>query len=1054
MHSRPTKGLSVKEALEIILCCKSNQVCEKKPVSCQENALFVVSRKAVANIDDLKADDNGIWDWGGKPKSYHALTRDRKGNIRQIRPLKAIDDPVSATEKVFQLTRLYERHRGTREYHRILYYLKDSDGQDTSNVILQYYFDDGIVVPINVPAHGHRKSLKRPHYVVQKSTRDKVKGLSNTKAHKVIQTINSDVCHSRSASEEVRNRAQIYNARRSQSTPAGERKDALFELIEQCKQHHTQVDQGYVREVTFTKSPLCILTTHQQLQQMNRFCTGQEVFSVVGVDGTFNLGPFYVTVMTYTNLMVENVSTHKMPTLIGPIMVHMERTAEVYKHFFTQVVKYCPTLKNIRAVGTDGEQALVNALKEVFGEKCVYLRCFKHFKDDILRKLTSLGFPDSAKRVIINDIFGYSQGDLYIEGLLDSEEEKEFREKLEAVKDKWNELERSSCDRQHPNFHSWIMQYKADVAVSSMLASVRRAAGLGSCPLQYTQNRNESINRLLKDRTDYSKCSWSTLNDILYELVKNQEAEFERTITSSGEYQLLEQYRHLEVTRRVWNQWNEERRKAAIKCLRVCPLSRGSCISQHQGNSSVSLSVTYQDSGITTLPHSLLESMWNKASHFVNTPGQVLKAAGLPSNNRCVASTSGSPPHLVTKYPTGRLTCDSNCRMWKATRLCSHCLAAAEDMGCLHELLSWYVRSKQTVNITAVATDDLPAGVGKKPSDRRYSRKRTVQQAQTRVDPFSSSKHQQHMTGQPTATMATANLRTPIQCAIPTDIATPHDASTILQIPTTLTSQPTVTIATVNPRAPITGTFPASNLTSVLPSSNPTPVTLPTVNPRAPMAGTVPASNFTSASPSSNPAPITLPTVNPRGLIPSTVGSVSVRPSAMSTALAPQPTVITWPTVSPGAPIPCTTGTPSASISANVQLQLLQQLVAHSLQSSVSGNSQTLLGRTPAQPFQVTFITNKVKKCYGCNALFTDLERKSPNDLIICHPEFRVFRNNEGQLQVNHQLQNTYYHLRRACIELRYPNFQGSALSVPDTIVQQIVPSQRAALCSQFDLQL
>ena len=153
-----------------------------------------------------------------------------------------------------------------------------------------------------------------------------------------------------------------------------------------------------------------------------------------------------------------------------------------------------------------------------------------------------------------------------------------------------------------------------------------------------------------------------------------------------------------------------------------------------------------------------------------------------------------------------------------------------------------------------------------------------------------------------------------------------------------------------------------------------------------PITGTVPLSNFTSVMLplSSNPAPrttVNFPTMNPRGPIPSSRRTVHASPSAISTTLTPQP-AITMATVNPSIQTPVTAETPSTliRISANVQLHLLQALVSQSLQSSVSGISQGLLGRTPSvQPFEVTFITNKVKKCYGCNALFTDLEWTSPD---------------------------------------------------------------------------
>lgn len=78
---------------------------------------------------------------------------------------------------------------------------------------------------------------------------------------------------------------------------------------------------------------------------MNRIYTGLEVFSIARFDGVFNHGPFYVTVITYTNLIVKNITTHQMPTCIDPIMIYMERAVDVYKNL------YHPDCKKIRALG-------------------------------------------------------------------------------------------------------------------------------------------------------------------------------------------------------------------------------------------------------------------------------------------------------------------------------------------------------------------------------------------------------------------------------------------------------------------------------------------------------------------------------------------------------------------------------------------------------------------------------------------------------------------------------------------------------------------------------
>jgi hypothetical protein len=65
---------------------------------------------------------------------------------------------------------------------------------------------------------------------------------------------------------------------------------------------------------------------------------------------------------------------------------------------------------------------------------------------------------------------------------------------------------------------------------TTMIASVRTRAGLGSPPGRYTTNRNESINSVVQAFSDYTKSTWVDVNNKLYELVVGQEKEVERSI--------------------------------------------------------------------------------------------------------------------------------------------------------------------------------------------------------------------------------------------------------------------------------------------------------------------------------------------------------------------------------------------------------------------------------------------------------------------------------------------------------------------------------------------
>ena len=55
---------------------------------------------------------------------------------------------------------------------------------------------------------------------------------------------------------------------------------------------------------------------------------------------------------------------------------------EAYSYFSYQLQILLPPLCDIKAFGTDREQALVNAFENAF-PNAIHLCCFKHFRDNI-----------------------------------------------------------------------------------------------------------------------------------------------------------------------------------------------------------------------------------------------------------------------------------------------------------------------------------------------------------------------------------------------------------------------------------------------------------------------------------------------------------------------------------------------------------------------------------------------------------------------------------------------------------------------------------------------
>ena len=142
--------------------------------------------------------------------------------------------------------------------------------------------------------------------------------------------------------------------------------------------------------VTGAPYPMMMLAFDWTLNDLARFCTSSSPVSILGIDPTFNLGSFDVTVTIYRHLLLKMEGhTYKHPTLIGPLFVHIKKDFEAYHFFASCLVNKKPELRKLHCYGTDGEVALVNAFSAVF-PRAIHLRCFLHIRESIVRKLQQL----------------------------------------------------------------------------------------------------------------------------------------------------------------------------------------------------------------------------------------------------------------------------------------------------------------------------------------------------------------------------------------------------------------------------------------------------------------------------------------------------------------------------------------------------------------------------------------------------------------------------------------------------------------------------------------
>ena len=285
---------------------------------------------------------------------------------------------------------------------------------------------------------------------------------------------------------------------------------------------------------------MAVLCNAQQVSDMERFCCNPFDFCILGIDPTFNLGDFSVTVTVYKHLLLQN-SSGQSPLLLGPILVHYRKEFRNYKYF----------LSCVKAVGTDGEKNLVDAALRNFSQGA-HIRCFRHLQQNIEMHLHDKQFPVATIKEHAHDIFGWSETNgVYHEGLVDCSDISSFDDTLESLKERWDALEAAAfSDHKYykPQFHEWFVKWKGDDFRHGTLRSLREDVGLGSPPKPFYTNNSESINALLKECLGYKKHQWGLFNAKRKEIVKKQQREVEKAVIGYGEYRLPPQYSSLAVT--------------------------------------------------------------------------------------------------------------------------------------------------------------------------------------------------------------------------------------------------------------------------------------------------------------------------------------------------------------------------------------------------------------------------------------------------------------------------------------------------------------------------
>ena len=131
------------------------------------------------------------------------------------------------------------------------------------------------------------------------------------------------------------------------------------------------------RYIQSIPDPAIVLFNETQLNAIEQFCASSGKASMLGIDVTFNLGRFYVTLCTYQN------ERGKHPIMVGPALIHCSKDQSNFDNviLFQEIINRKPALAmSLGTYGTDGEQAISNTAASAF-PFAIHLRCANHLRE-------------------------------------------------------------------------------------------------------------------------------------------------------------------------------------------------------------------------------------------------------------------------------------------------------------------------------------------------------------------------------------------------------------------------------------------------------------------------------------------------------------------------------------------------------------------------------------------------------------------------------------------------------------------------------------------------
>ena len=517
------------------------------PNGIKENVYFMLNNKP--NVERRKAgkkgtffDDCGVYSQKGSMKTHYFIKEnaryryvDKKDGkyMTTLRRQRVPLEPQPSEDSILILKRLYSELKRDSSYKRRISWI---DTVDLSSSLCIEYIGK---FPDITTSHGNAKSENNEYVRTQPQIKEKIKGYTKAAAPRDVyaKMLLEDSINAPRDLKQVQN-VKYHNMKEERGST--HRKNTADDVQHLLTSIH---DHPFIQQIVQTKgkpAPSVIVYTKEQLQDVKKIC---ENGKVIGVDRTFNLGPCYVTLLTYHNFDLRRRLTQAEPIFMGPAYLHWDGTFETYHAFFSHL--QCKfdvgttevTGRNL-VLGSDEEHALTKAMRTCF-PTATHTLCTRHIEENIRRYLEKkVGLAQNATQGILRDIFGK-------DGLLHASDDFDFDQKTLELSSKFQGIA--------PTFVKYFEEH-----ASTLKTYVFKPYKDGHIPLDWKNNSCESMNHILK-----LSCNWKALRlpdliEKIYQVVKLQYADVRRALHGQGNFELAPSRLKFKVSDMAWKSKTEE----------------------------------------------------------------------------------------------------------------------------------------------------------------------------------------------------------------------------------------------------------------------------------------------------------------------------------------------------------------------------------------------------------------------------------------------------------------------------------------------------------------